>query len=225
MVRHKIIDAHHKIMISDFCVSNKSIWRNSTRAPPIPNLGIWSGWVVTFLPLPICPWYLLQRRLGGPHTQSGCWGQETKPLPLPRIKLWLLRSSAHSPVTILTELYWLLLLTSVNAVSFQTVFDTKFMQQNTRKNKRYSYTTSYYEGMSWGATQQHRGVLAREMLATEHSLFREDHFTYGKSIVNHHKFHHCCSHTVFAKSFVYRKVTKQVQSRVFSFTTYKVILK
>jgi len=94
------------------------------------HLGIRWGWLVSFMSQPPWPWYLLYRRLGRPHNQSGCVEQETKLLPLPGMELWHL-SLAHSLVNMLTELYWLLLLTAVNVLLFQTVLETNLYNKST----------------------------------------------------------------------------------------------
>lgn len=47
--------------------------------------------------------YPLNRRLGGPQTQSGCCGEEKNIFPMPDIKLQFLSQLANSLVTVLTE--------------------------------------------------------------------------------------------------------------------------
>jgi len=51
--------------------------------PRILNLGTRWRWVVSFTPQPLypwgkSPWYPLDRRLGGPYSQSGRGGEEKK---------------------------------------------------------------------------------------------------------------------------------------------------
>jgi hypothetical protein len=88
-------------------------WRcNST----ILNLSASCEWVISCTPLPLYPWgnspqYPLCRRLVGPQSQSGCYGEERNHLLLPRIRPQLL-SRPGSLVTIPTELschilFWL----------------------------------------------------------------------------------------------------------------------
>jgi hypothetical protein len=98
---------HHSIKMS-------GEWRcNFT----IPNLSASCEWVISFTPLPLYPWgnspqCSLCRRLVGPQSQSGCYGEERNPLLLPRIRPQLLSLPA-SMVTIPTELachslFWVL---------------------------------------------------------------------------------------------------------------------
>jgi hypothetical protein len=64
-------------------------WRYSSTHPTILNLSTrWRG-VVSFTSLPLyprgkSPWYTLYRRLGGPQSQSGSYGEEKHFLPTPR---------------------------------------------------------------------------------------------------------------------------------------------
>ena len=47
------------------------------------------------------PQYLLNRRLSGPQSQSGCFREQYNLLPLPEFEPWLLGHPAHSLATIL----------------------------------------------------------------------------------------------------------------------------
>jgi hypothetical protein len=81
-------------------------WRYSST---ILDLGARWRWVVSFMPpatLPVgnSPWYPLYRRLGGPHSQYRCYGEEKYLLLLLGLKPQLLIHRAHSLVTIRTEL-------------------------------------------------------------------------------------------------------------------------
>jgi hypothetical protein len=66
----------------------KTYWENGGIASHILDLGTRWRWVASFMPCllyPCCksPWYPLDRRLGGPQSQSGCSGKEKTPtLPL-----------------------------------------------------------------------------------------------------------------------------------------------
>jgi hypothetical protein len=60
-------------------------------------------------------WYPLDRRLGGPQSQSGCSGEEKNSQPLPRLKPPIIQSTAQHYTT---ELSWLLSRTSILLVSF-----------------------------------------------------------------------------------------------------------
>jgi hypothetical protein len=71
-------------------------WRYSST---ILDLGTRWSWVVSFTPRPLYPrtnrpWYPLERRLGGPQSQSGCYGEE-KNLGLARI--WTPAIQPRSP--------------------------------------------------------------------------------------------------------------------------------
>jgi hypothetical protein len=60
-------------------------WRYNSR---ILNLGTWCKWVISFTHRPLHPrvkglWYPLNRRRGGPQSQSGGGGKEKNSLPLP----------------------------------------------------------------------------------------------------------------------------------------------
>jgi hypothetical protein len=82
-------------------------WRyNST----IVEIGPRRSWVVSFTPRPLSrrgrsPWYPLDRRLGGPHSTSGYYGEKNNLLLLSGIEPW---PSSPYPVSIPTELSWLL---------------------------------------------------------------------------------------------------------------------
>jgi hypothetical protein len=54
-------------------------------------------------PEKICP-YPLNRKLGGPHSQSGRFGEAVNALPLPGVKSRLLGRLAFSAVSLLTML-------------------------------------------------------------------------------------------------------------------------
>jgi hypothetical protein len=58
-------------------------WRYSST---IPDLGTRWRWVVSVMPRPLYPWgksplYPLDRRLGGPQSWSGCYGEEKNLAP------------------------------------------------------------------------------------------------------------------------------------------------
>jgi hypothetical protein len=57
-------------------------------AQRILDLGTRWRWVASFTPRPLytqgkCPWYPLDRRLGGPQSRSGRGGEEKNSQPLP----------------------------------------------------------------------------------------------------------------------------------------------
>jgi hypothetical protein len=89
----------------------KTCWGSESIAPYIRNFGTRWKRVVSFTLWP--PYsqgktpdrYLLDRRLGGPHSRPGRGGKEKKSLPclLPGIGPW---SSSRSPVTTLTDPQW-----------------------------------------------------------------------------------------------------------------------
>jgi hypothetical protein len=79
----------------------------------ILDLGTRWRWVVSFMPRPLYPQgksppspYPLDRRLGGPQNQSGCFRVEKNLFPLLGIEPW---PPSPWPVAILPELYRLLL--------------------------------------------------------------------------------------------------------------------
>jgi hypothetical protein len=99
--------------------SNEGIQKNTSIAPLILNLDARWRWVVnyTLRPLPPPPHgneirYPLNRRLGGPQSGSGRFGEHKNPLPLPVHKPW---SSSPSPSyqtdAILTSAYFNMIVT------------------------------------------------------------------------------------------------------------------
>jgi hypothetical protein len=94
-------------LVKDYAMKTKTTyWGSGCVTPCIFNLGTRWRWAVSFMPRPIypqgnSPQYLLDRRLGGPQSRSGC-GTETKNFqPPPEIEP---RSSSPWPVAIPTEL-------------------------------------------------------------------------------------------------------------------------
>jgi hypothetical protein len=69
----------------------EAYWGSGGIDPPILYLGTRWMWVVSFTPLPPnsqgkSPWYLLDRRLGGPQSRSGRGGEEKNSQPPPGIE-------------------------------------------------------------------------------------------------------------------------------------------
>jgi hypothetical protein len=69
----------------------KACWGSGRIAPHILDLGTRLRWVVSFTTRPLypqgkSPWYLLDRRLGGPQSRSGCGGEEKNSQPPLRIE-------------------------------------------------------------------------------------------------------------------------------------------
>ena len=147
----------------------------SSRASLTLHTGIRWGCLVSFMSQPPWPWYPLHRRFGRPHNQSGCVEQETKLLPLPGMELWHL-SLAHSLVTTLTELYWLLLLTAVNVLLFQTVLDTNLCKKIKRYCIQYVVMKEWQGVQTKSQTTQQQSFGQINMI-TDHSFLIEDSFS------------------------------------------------
>jgi hypothetical protein len=69
----------------------KTYWGNGGTPPRINSVGTRLGWVVSFMHRSLylegkSSLYPLNRRLGGPQSQSGCGGEEKNSSPLPGIK-------------------------------------------------------------------------------------------------------------------------------------------
>jgi hypothetical protein len=68
--------------------------------------------MVSFMPWPLYPqgkgpWYPLDRRLGGPQSQSGCSGEEKNSQPLPGLEPSVIQPIAQCCTTELSQLrYW-----------------------------------------------------------------------------------------------------------------------
>jgi len=79
----------HRSHYTLFCVLNKAPHHEEVLGgggiTPCINLNIRFWWVVSFMPQPLYPWgkdppppYPLDRRLGGPQSQSGHGGRESQ---------------------------------------------------------------------------------------------------------------------------------------------------
>jgi hypothetical protein len=78
-------------------------------APHIHDLGTGRRWAVSFTPWTFYtqgknPWYPLDRRLGGPQSQSGCGGEEKNSQPLPRLEPSIIQPIAQCYTTQLFQL-------------------------------------------------------------------------------------------------------------------------
>jgi hypothetical protein len=70
----------------------KAYWGEDVQLHSFFDLGTRWRWVVSFTPLPLypqgkSPWYPLDRRLGGPQSRSGRWGEEKNSQPQPGIEI------------------------------------------------------------------------------------------------------------------------------------------
>jgi hypothetical protein len=79
--------------------------RESKHSSTILNLGTRWRWAVSFTPLLLYlrgnnPWYPFHRKLGGPHSRSGRYGEEKNLRPSPEIKHQFLGPLARSLVAI-----------------------------------------------------------------------------------------------------------------------------
>jgi hypothetical protein len=88
----------------------KAYWGSGVIAPRILDLGTRWGRVVSFTPRPLypqekSPWYLLDRRLGGPQSRSGGSGEVKNSQPLSGLKPPIVQSAAQRYIL---ELSWLL---------------------------------------------------------------------------------------------------------------------
>jgi hypothetical protein len=83
-------------------------WGSGGVTPLILDFGTRRRWVVRFTP-PVAlhprksPWYPLDRRLGGPQSQSGRGGEEKNSQPLPGLKPPIIQSVAQRCITELSR--------------------------------------------------------------------------------------------------------------------------
>jgi hypothetical protein len=102
-----------------FSLRHKDVWGSGCVDPLFLDLGTIWRWVVSFTVLPLYPGgksprYPLDRRLGGPHSRSGRFGEEKILDPTGT------RSSSPLPVAIPTELSRRLLGKSILFLTYQT---------------------------------------------------------------------------------------------------------
>jgi hypothetical protein len=96
---------HHHQATRCSCTHYESIWVNGDITPLIPNLSSRRILVVSFLyqllePQRNCPWYPLNRGLGGSQTKAVYFGEGKYFLPLLGIKPWSFHFKARSLVAI-----------------------------------------------------------------------------------------------------------------------------
>jgi hypothetical protein len=87
----------------------KAYWGSGGIAPCILDLRTRWKWVVSFTPQLLypqgkCPRYPLDRRLGGPQSQSGCGGKEKISQPLPGLEPPIIQPIAQCYTTELSQL-------------------------------------------------------------------------------------------------------------------------
>jgi hypothetical protein len=82
----------------------RAYWGNRGIPPCILDFSTRWRWLVSFMPEPLhpqgkSPWYPLDRRLGGPQSQSGHSGEEKNSQLLLRLKTPIIQPIAHHHTT------------------------------------------------------------------------------------------------------------------------------
>jgi hypothetical protein len=88
------------LWLTNYALHHEGVWGSGCIDPHFLDLSNSWRWVVRFTPWLLypcgkAPWYLLDKRLGGPHSQSGQRGVE-KFLTLPGLELQTFSCPAHS---------------------------------------------------------------------------------------------------------------------------------
>jgi hypothetical protein len=119
-------------------------WGSRCTDPRFLDLGTRWRWVVSFVPLLFYPRYLLVKRLGGPQSRSGRYG-EAKTLILPRLELQPLRRPARRE-----SLYWL----SYHIINCKR--DLFQSHQHLHRDREKSQDNSVWEHLPWFQSKYRR---------------------------------------------------------------------